>query len=63
MLIATDIMATIRTKPSLKSVSILGIIVIIRTFLSLSLQWSYKKNYVGKNLRKRMMSTAYPYKI
>ena len=38
ILIAADIMATVVTEPSLKSVSILGLIVIIRTFLSLSLQ-------------------------
>lgn len=38
ILIAADIMATVVTKPSLESVSILGLIVLIRTFLSLSLQ-------------------------
>ncbi|MFC4741006.1 DUF1622 domain-containing protein [Flavobacterium ponti] len=38
ILIAADIMATVVTEPTLKSVSILGLIVIIRTFLSLSLQ-------------------------
>lgn len=38
ILIAADIMATVVTEPSLESVSILGLIVIIRTFLSLSLQ-------------------------
>ncbi|WP_149275077.1 DUF1622 domain-containing protein [Pareuzebyella sediminis] len=38
ILIAADIIATVVTEPSLKSVSILGLIVIIRTFLSLSLQ-------------------------
>lgn len=38
ILIAADIMATVVTEPSLRSVSILGLIVIIRTFLSLSLQ-------------------------
>ncbi|HKL36458.1 MAG TPA: DUF1622 domain-containing protein [Salegentibacter sp.] len=38
ILIAADIMATVVTKPSLRSVSILGLIVLIRTFLSLSLQ-------------------------
>ncbi|ADF52516.1 conserved hypothetical protein [Zunongwangia profunda SM-A87] len=31
-------MATVVTDPTLKSVSILGLIVLIRTFLSLSLQ-------------------------
>lgn len=38
ILIAADIMATVVTDPTLRSVSILGVIVIIRTFLSLSLQ-------------------------
>jgi uncharacterized membrane protein len=38
ILIAADIMATVVTDPTLRSVSILGIIVLIRTFLSLSLQ-------------------------
>lgn len=38
ILIAADIMSTVVTEPTLKSVSILGLIVIIRTFLSLSLQ-------------------------
>ena len=38
ILIAADIMATVVTEPTLKSVSILGLIVLIRTFLSLSLQ-------------------------
>ena len=38
ILIAADIMATVVTEPSLRSVSILGLVVLIRTFLSLSLQ-------------------------
>ncbi len=38
VLIAADIMATVVTEPTLKSVAVLGLIVIIRTFLSLSLQ-------------------------
>ena len=38
ILIAADIMATIVTEPTMRSVTILGIIVLIRTFLSLSLQ-------------------------
>lgn len=38
ILIAADIMATVVTEPTLRSVSILGLIVLIRTFLSLSLQ-------------------------
>ena len=38
ILIAADIMATVATDPTLRSVCILGLIVIIRTFLSMSLQ-------------------------
>lgn len=38
ILIAADIVATVVTVPTLKSVSILAIIVLIRTFLSLSIQ-------------------------
>ena len=38
ILIAADIIATVSTEPTLRSVVILGIIVLIRTFLSMSLQ-------------------------
>ena len=38
VLIAADIMATVVTEPTLRSVLVLGFIVLIRTFLSLSLQ-------------------------
>lgn len=38
VLIAADIMATVVTEPTLRSVLVLGVIVLIRTFLSLSLQ-------------------------
>lgn len=38
VLIAADIMATVVTTPTLRSVVVLGCIVLIRTFLSLSLQ-------------------------
>ncbi|WP_367103423.1 DUF1622 domain-containing protein [uncultured Psychrobacter sp.] len=38
VLIAADIMATVVTEPTLRGVMVLGIIVLIRTFLSLSLQ-------------------------
>jgi uncharacterized membrane protein len=38
VLIAADIMATVVTTPTLRSVVVLGYIVLIRTFLSLSLQ-------------------------
>lgn len=38
VLITADIMATVVTEPTLRSVLVLGLIVLIRTFLSLSLQ-------------------------
>jgi uncharacterized membrane protein len=38
VLIAADIMATVVTEPTLQDVLVLGFIVLIRTFLSLSLQ-------------------------
>lgn len=52
ILIAADIMATVVTDPTIKSVSVLAIIVIIRTVMSLSLEvelqgkfpWQKNKN-------------------
>jgi uncharacterized membrane protein len=38
ILIAADIMATVVTDPTISSVSTLGLIILIRTFLSISLQ-------------------------
>ncbi len=38
ILIAADIMATVVLDPTIESVSILGLVVLIRTFLSMSLQ-------------------------
>lgn len=38
VLVAADIIATIVTEPTLRSVTVLGVIVIIRTVLSISLQ-------------------------
>jgi len=38
ILIAADIIATVSAHPTLQSVTILGLIVLIRTFLSMSLQ-------------------------
>jgi len=57
ILIAADIMATVATEPTLLSVTILGLIVLIRTFLSLSLQvelegkfpWQKSKSNNGNN--------------
>ena len=57
VLIAADIVATVVTEPSLRSVLVLGFIVLIRTFLSLSLQvelegrfpWQNEKTTTPKN--------------
>ena len=49
ILIAADIMATIVTKPNLESVAILAIIVLIRTFLSLSLQVELEGKFPWQN--------------
>ncbi|HKK39483.1 MAG TPA: DUF1622 domain-containing protein [Cryomorphaceae bacterium] len=49
ILIAADIMATVVTKPTLLSVSILGLIVLIRTFLSLSLQVELEGKFPWQN--------------
>ena len=38
VLVAADIIATVSTEPTMNSVLVLGVIVFIRTFLSLSLQ-------------------------
>jgi uncharacterized membrane protein len=38
ILVAADIIATVSTKPTMNSVLVLGLIVLIRTFLSFSLQ-------------------------
>lgn len=56
VLIAADIMATVVTEPTLRSILVLGFIVLIRTFLSLSLQvelegrfpWQSKKSATEK---------------
>lgn len=53
ILVAADIIATVVTEPTLQKVLILGLIVLIRTFLSLSLQvelegrfpWQSQKHY------------------
>lgn len=57
VLIAADIMATVVTEPTLRSILVLGFIVLIRTFLSLSLQvelegrfpWLSKESATEKN--------------
>lgn len=52
-LVAGDIIATVSTDPTLNNVLVLGLIVLIRTFLSLSLQvelegrWPWQKKEIG----------------
>jgi len=60
VLIAADIMATVVTEPTLRDVQVLAVIVLIRTFLSLSLQvelegrfpWQKKRKPNDKNTAK-----------
>lgn len=53
-LVAADIIATVSTAPTLEKVLVLGLIVLIRTFLSLSLQvelegkWPWQKREIGE---------------
>jgi len=55
ILIAADIMATVVTEPTLESVYILGLIVLIRTFLSLSLQMELEGKFPWqKNSTKKL---------
>lgn len=49
VLIAADIMATVVTTPTLRSVTVLGFIVLIRTFLSLSLQVELEGRFPWQN--------------
>jgi len=49
VLIAADIVATVVTEPSLRSVLVLGYIVLIRTFLSLSLQVELEGRFPWQN--------------
>lgn len=52
-LVAADIIATVSTAPTMNNVLVLGVIVVIRTFLSLSLQvelegkWPWQKREIG----------------
>lgn len=52
-LVAADIIATVSTDPTMNNVLVLGVIVFIRTFLSLSLQvelegkWPWQKKEFG----------------
>ena len=53
-LVAGDIIATVSTAPTMDNVLVLGVIVLIRTFLSLSLQvelegkWPWQKREIGE---------------
>jgi uncharacterized membrane protein len=52
-LVAGEVIATVSTDPTMNNVLILGLIVVIRTFLSLSLQvelegrWPWQKSKIG----------------
>ena len=56
ILVAADIIATVSTEPTMSSVLVLGVVVLIRTFLSFSLQaelegkfpWQRKKDPEGE---------------
>jgi len=60
VLVAADIIATVVTEPTLRRVFTLGLVVLIRTFLSISLQveiegkfpWQLKKSDADSNSRK-----------
>lgn len=61
VLIAADIMATVVTTATLRSVMVLGFIVLIRTFLSLSLQVELEGRFPWQsknNLAKQETSTT-----
>lgn len=49
ILIAADIMATVVTEPTLLSVSVLGIIVLIRTIMSISLEVELEGKFPWQN--------------
>lgn len=51
ILIAADIMATVVDKPTMQEVLILGLIVLIRTFLSLSLQVELEGRFPWQRVR------------
>lgn len=53
ILIAADIMATVVAEPTMKSVTILGLIVLIRTFLSLSLQVEVEGRFPWQKEKKK----------
>ena len=54
ILIAADIMATVVDDPTLRSVFILGLIVLIRTFLSLSLQVEVEGRFPWQKVAKKV---------
>ncbi len=52
ILIAADIMATVVTDPTIKSVSVLAVIVVIRTVMSLSLEVELQGKFPWQNKEK-----------
>ncbi len=63
VLIAADIMATVVTKPTLRGVAVLGFIVIIRTFLSLSLQVELEGRFPWQKKREATSEPTKPHPI
>lgn len=57
VLIAADIMATVVTEPTLRDVLVLGLIVLIRTFLSLSLQVELEGRFPWQSKNKSVEAT------
>ena len=53
ILIAADIIATVSTEPTLNSVAVLGLIVLIRTFLSMSLQIELEGKFPWQKFNKK----------
>ena len=58
VLIAADIMATVVTEPTLQGVLVLGLIVLIRTFLSLSLQVELEGRFPWQSKNKEQAAAA-----
>lgn len=58
VLIAADIMATVVTTPTMQSVLVLGFIVLIRTFLSLSLQVELEGRFPWQNKNTTLENTV-----
>lgn len=60
LLVAADIVRTVAVTPTLESVTVLGIIVLIRTFLSWSLQLEVSGRWPWQRARREPTSTPTP---